>query len=139
MSGFLASHFLPHSQISYGILANQLHCLHAKLYSETSCCSCRRIRSILLGVAVKVLKHSFLKSPNESFAECGGAAPLWPPVRKRFSISPLSHSKAHPWLIHLLSYFHPPEPCYPPIHQCLCRFLFITHFYTFKVWSRNRW
>lgn len=31
LSGFLASYFLSHSQVSYGILPNQFHCLHAEV------------------------------------------------------------------------------------------------------------
>lgn len=69
-------------------------------------CSCCRIRSTFLGMAVKVLKHSFLMSPNESFAECGCAAPLWPRLENA-SPSPLSpilkHTSAHLSLILLPS------------------------------------
>lgn len=93
MPDLLASHFLLHSQISYEILPNQFDRLHAQAVLRGF--TAPVLRSTLLGMVVKVLKHSFLMCLNESFPECRGAASLWSRLRKPFVVSPLPHSKAH--------------------------------------------
>lgn len=93
MPDLLAAHFLLHSQMSYEILPNQFHQLHAQAVLRGFIAPV--LRSTLLCMVVKVLKHSFLMCLNESFPECRGAVSLWSWLRKPFVVSPLPYSKGY--------------------------------------------